>query len=80
MAIGNPKEGRKLLESILPALEGHFGTEHIQIAKAVIFLSRAYRDLGDIKQQQKLLERALKIQEHNYGTDHIILEKIIRVP
>ena len=69
-SLGNPARQKELQERSLKILEGFYGQDHPEVAKALASLGNAEGSLGNVARQKELQERSLKILEGFYGQDH----------
>jgi len=69
--VGNFHVAKEQLECVVAIKKQIYGSEHVEVAKAMMNLSTAYYGLGDARQAQDLLEKALVIQEQHYGSSHV---------
>ncbi|MFP3020245.1 tetratricopeptide repeat protein [Wolbachia endosymbiont (group A) of Pogonocherus hispidulus] len=66
-----------MLERALAIQEKHYKPDHFEVARILVSLGTAYRDLDNHEEKKKLLERALVIQEKHYGSDHFKVAEIL---
>jgi len=69
--LGDPISKLMCQQRAVHLVKRHYGTDHVQYARAAANLGATYGELGDHLRQRSLLQAAYKVMEAHYGAQHV---------